>query len=273
MTCINGRVNAGANGTITVNGTAPMAPGTLENTSVVDPDNTIDEGALGNTADAAELNNQSNTVLTDVSPLPPPPPGPITLDKQGPAAAIPGEVIEYTLTVQNGTLGRADYITLIDGSQGLQAASLQVVSAVATSGTTPECTVAAPTVTCTMTRLAEGGTLTVVIRGMVVASAGSSIVNSGSVTANIKNDGYAASDEVQTIINPGIDLTITKVDEPDPVCASSFPNFGTTDCKGGLAYTFAIGNSGVVAATNVVVRDPLPPGTTFDATASIATVL
>jgi uncharacterized repeat protein (TIGR01451 family) len=268
LTCINGRVNAGANGTITINGTAPMVPGMLENTSVVDPDNTIDEGELGNTADAAELNNQSNTVLTEVSPLPPPPPGPITLDKQGPATAIPGEVIDYTIVVQNGTLGRADYITVTDGTQGLQAASLQVVSAVATSGTEPECVVAAPTVTCTMTRLAVDGTLTIVIRGMVVASAGSSIVNTASVNANIKNDGYSASDEVQTIINPGIDLTITKADEPDPVCASSFPNFGTTDCRGGLAYTFAIGNSGIVGATDVVVRDPLPPGTTFDAAAS-----
>lgn len=268
MTCLNGRVNAGASATITIHGTAPDDPGTLENTSVVDPDNTIDEGELGNTADAAELNNQSNTVLTDVSPLPPPPPGPITLDKQGPATATPGELIEYTITVQNGTLGRADYITVTDGTQGLQAASLQVVSAVSTSGTTPECVVAAPTVTCTMTRLAVDGTLTIVIRGMVIASAGSSIVNTASVNANIKNAGYSASDEVQTIINPGIDLTITKVDSPDPVCASSFPNFGATDCKGGLTYTFAIGNSGVSAATDVVVRDPLPPGTTFDAAAS-----
>lgn len=268
MTCLNGRVNAGATGTITIHGTAPDDPGTLENTSVVDPDNTIDEGELGNTADAAELNNQSNSVLTEVSPLPPPPPGPITLDKQGPATAIPGEVIEYTITVENGTLGRADYITVTDGTQGLQAASLQVVSAVATSGTTPQCVVAAPTVTCTMTRLAVNGTLTVVIRGMVIASAGSSIINTASVNANIKNTGYSASDEVQTIINPDIDLTISKADDPDPVCASSFPNVGTTDCQGGLTYTFAVGNSGISPATDVVVRDPLPPGTTFDAAAS-----
>jgi len=268
MTCTGGRVNAGANATITVNGTAPDEPGTLENTAVVDPDNTIDEGELGNTADGAELNNTSNTVLTNVSPLPPPTPGPITLDKVGPATAIPGELVDYTITVTNGTLGRADYITVTDGTQGLQAASLQVVSAVATSGTVPECVVAAPTVTCTMTRLAVNGTLTIVIRGMVVAPAGSSIINSASVNANIKNDGYSASDEVQTIINPGIDLTITKTGTPDPVCASSFPNFGMTDCQGGLTYTFVVGNSGTQEATDVVLRDPLPPGTTFDAAAS-----
>jgi uncharacterized repeat protein (TIGR01451 family) len=265
VTCLNGRVNAGSNATITINGNvSSAAAGTLENTSVVDPENTIDEGILGDTADAAELNNFSNTVVTNVSPVPPPVTDAITLDKQGPASAIPGQLIQYTLHVKNGTLGRADYLTLTDGTQGLQAASLRVVSAVASSGTTPQCVVAAPTVSCTMTRLAVDGTLDVVIEGMVVASAGSTIINSAAVNANIRNTGYTARDEVQTIINAGIDLTITKADSPDPVCASSFPNFGTTACRGGLTYTFVVGNSGINTASNVVVRDPLPPGTTFD---------
>ena len=89
VTCINGRVNAGANATITVNGNvAGPSPGDLKNTSVVDPDNTIDEEILGNTADAAELNNFSNTVITHVSPLPPPVTDRIFLDKTGPATAV-----------------------------------------------------------------------------------------------------------------------------------------------------------------------------------------
>jgi len=272
VTCADGRVNAGSNATITVNGTVQAAAaGTLENTSVVDPDNTIDEGELGNTADAAELNNFSNTVVTDVTPVPPPPPAgyPISLDKQGPASAIPNELIQYTLVVQNGSLGRADYITLTDGTQGLQAASLRVISAQATSGTTPKCVVTAPTVECTMTRLATGGTLTVVIEGMVVAPAGSTIINSAAVNANVKNKGYTSRDEVQTIINAGRDLTISKADAPDPVCARSWPDgANTADCRGGLHYTFVVGNSGVQDATNVVVRDPLPPGTTYDDAAS-----
>lgn len=274
VVCTGGRVNAGANATITVNGTVgPAVAGDLENTSVVDPDNTIDEGILGNTADAAELNNFSNTVVTHVSPVPPPATTAVFLDKTGPATAIPNQLIQYTLKVTNGTIGRADYITLTDGTQGLQAASLRVVSKTATSGTAPICTVAAPTVTCTMTRLSASTssvpqTLTVVIEGMVVASAGSTIINSAAVNANIKNTGYTARDEVQTIINAGRDLTISKTGTPDPVCARSFPNFGTTDCRGGLKYTFVVGNSGVQVANNVIVRDPLPADTTFDSTAS-----
>ena len=172
VTCINGRVNAGANATITINGNvAAAAAGDLENTSVVDPDNTIDEGILGNTADAAELNNSSNTVVTHVSPVPPPPTGVIFFDKAGPRPRS-RSLIQYTLTMTNGSLGRADYITMTDGTQGLQAASLRVVSATSSSGTTPICTTAAPTVECTMTRLAPNGTFVVVIEGMVTASAG-----------------------------------------------------------------------------------------------------
>ena len=105
VTCDGGRVNAGSNATITIDGVAPAAPATLENTAVVDPDDTIDEGELGNTADAGELNNFSNTFVTNVSPIPPPPPGPITIDKVGPASAVPGEVIDYHITITNGMLG------------------------------------------------------------------------------------------------------------------------------------------------------------------------
>ncbi len=85
------------------------------------------------------------------------------------------------------------------------------------------------------------------------------------MNANVKNIGYTERDEVQTIINAGRDLTISKSDAPDPVCARSWPDGGNTnDCRGGLHYTFVVGNSGVQEATNVVVRDPLPPGTTYD---------
>ncbi len=290
VTCTGGQVNAGANATITITGTAPTVTSNtvLTNTSVVDPDNTIDEGILGSTTDPAELNNTSNTVTTTVSPIPPPPPGPITMTKVrfDPSAptdttkfnnpiAVPGDTIYYRLTVTNGTKGRADYITVTDATQGLQAASITVTKATSTSGTTPSCAVSAPTVTCTMTRLAVSGTMTVELKGLVVASAGSTILNTASVNANIVNTGYTATDQVQTTIRPGYDFTITKADSPDPVCASSWPGATTGVCRstptpsttkpfGGLTYTFVVSNSGVLDANDVVVRDPLPAGVTYD---------
>jgi uncharacterized repeat protein (TIGR01451 family) len=245
VTCIGGQVNAGASATITVHGTV-SGPGPLVNTAVVDPDNTIDEGVIGDTQDFAERNNTSNTVTTNVSPIPPPPPPPITIDKVKVGGlvgiAVPGELVEYRITVTNGTLGRADYLTMTDTTQGLQAASLKVLSATSESGTTPICAVSAPIVTCTMTRLAVGDDMVIRIQGMVVASAGSTIINNATVNANIKNTGYTATDQVQTTIKPAFDLTITKSDTPDPVCASSFPEGGGGVCQGGLRYDFVIGN-------------------------------
>ena len=170
----------------------------------------------------------------------------------------------------NGTVGRADYITMTDGTQGLQAASLRVVSATRTSGTAPVCTVAAPTVTLhddaplgeqhhdaqSHGRHRGHG------RGLRLARRSSTAPPS---TPTSRTSATRERDEVQTIINAGRDLTITKSDAPDPVCARSWPDAGNTDdCRGGLHYTFVVGNSGIQEATNVVVRDPLPPGTTYD---------
>ena len=70
----------------------------------------------------------------------------------------------------------------------------------------------ARTVSCSMTRLATGGTRSIKFKGMVIAAAGSTILNNASVSANIKNKDYAANDTVQTVIKPGVDLTITKSD-------------------------------------------------------------
>ena len=65
-----------------------------------------------------------------------------------------------------------------------------------------------------------------------------------------------------------MDLTITKADSPDPVCAASWPAVPAGPpngvCLGGLTYTFVVGNSGIEDATGVVVRDPLPAGLIFD---------
>src|SRR5262249_28605850 len=67
-------------------------------------------------------------------------------------------------------------------------------------------------------------------------------------------------------VKPSIDLTITKTDSPDPVCARSWPGNlpAPPVCRGGLTYSFVVGNSGILDATGVVVRDPLPAGVVFD---------
>ena len=102
------------------------------------------------------------------------------------------------------------------------------------------------------------------ISGTVVAPAGTTLINTATATANIKNTGVRVTATERTTVKPQFDLTITKGGQPDPVCARSWPS-GTGDvCVGGLKYTFVVGNSGVDDAQDVLVRDVLPAGVIFD---------
>lgn len=61
---------------------------------------------------------------------------------------------------------------------------------------------------------------------------------------------------------PQIDVSVVKTDSPDPVVAGAQ-----------LTYTLALTNDGPLSATNVVVTDTLPSGTTFvSATSNLGTV-
>ncbi len=272
-------MNAGSNATITIDATAPGAAGNMANTAVVDPNNTIPE--------SNELNNTSATVSTSVT-TGPAPQG-ITITKtDSPDPVTPGAILSYTIVIKNIATSRADDVVMVDGTQGLEAASITASQTVVngTVGTTGGCVVNAPQVQCSIRSLNAGGTLTVSLKGQVIASAGSTILNTATGTANIKNVGVSATATALTTVKPAVDLTITKSDAPDPVCAASWPQpadrlanppqgklagsgsiptlLGTPVCQGGLTYTFVVGNSGIQNATGVVVRDPLPAGLIFD---------
>lgn len=301
VACTGGAVNAGQNGTITINATAPNpAPisGQITNTAVVDPDNAI--------AESNELNNTSAAVYTTVGG---PPPAPLLDIKKtdgnpapsgtwwtgaGPDPVTPGQPITYKILVTNnatGTNSRADDVVVTDGTQGLDAASIvasQVISN-GSLGTTGGCAVVAPQVRCSIKSLNSGGTLAITITGTVLQSAGSTIFNTATVTGNIKNTGVTNTASEATTVRPAVDLTITKADSPDPVCARSWPVDSPTNqhlpktadgltpaaghpspllatpvCLGGLTYPLVIGNSGIATASGVEVRDPLPAGLIFD---------
>jgi uncharacterized repeat protein (TIGR01451 family) len=304
VTCDGGAVNAGANATITIDGTSPAVAGTITNTAVVDPDNTI--------AESNELNNTSAVVYTDVG-LPPsaplldikktdgnPAPDGTWWTGAGPDPVTPGQQITYKIQVTNNATGnnsRADDVIVTDGTQGLEASSIIATQVVVNGavGHDDGCVVTAPQVRCSIRSLDSGGTLTITITGTVISSAGSTIFNTATVTGNIKNTGVTNTASEATTVKPAIDLTITKADNPDPVCARSWPIDGIpfppgppgsqhlplsaaappaagspTEllappvCLGGLTYSFVVGNSGIVDATGVVVRDPLPNGLVFD---------
>lgn len=270
VTCTGGAVNAGANATITIQADTPAAvplppDNTMTNTAVVDPENSIPEGD--------ELNNTSALVNTTLVATVPVPPLSISVeDNVDPV--IPGGGVTYTLFVVNNAATRADDVQIVMGTQGLEASSIVVGMDVVngTIGNSGGCSAAASETQCRVRTLNPGGTVTMHVSGFVIGFAGSGVIATGTVTGNIRNTGYSSTDIELTTIKPFIDLTITKIDTPDPLCARSFPGpplpavppFPAPVCLGGLTYTYTVGNSGIGTATNVVVRDPLPPGTIYD---------
>jgi uncharacterized repeat protein (TIGR01451 family) len=261
VTCNGGAINAGMNGTVTINGTSPAVAGNITNTAVVDPNGTVPESNY--------LNNTSQAVTTSVVAAPPPPPIAITVS-DNPDPVVPGALLTYKVVVTNQSGSRADYVVVTDGTQGLAAASL-TVSATVTSGNAPSCSINAPQVSCTTNHWYSGGTIVLTITGTVVAGTGSTLIDTASVNANISNKGVSNSASETTTVMPAVDLTITKAGAPNPVCARSWPPVNPLyECTGGLTYTFVVGNSGVLTASPVLVRDPLPTGVVFDSSTAPA---
>jgi uncharacterized repeat protein (TIGR01451 family) len=259
VTCIGGAVNAGANATITINATSPSTTGTITNTAAVDPDDTI--------AESNELNNTSSLVNTQVTTAPPPSQLTISV-ADSPDPVTPGQLLTYKILVTNSTNQRADDVVITDGTQGLVASSIQVNQVITngTLGVTGGCTIAAPQAKCSARTLNPGGTILMTVSGSVIASAGSTLIDTATVTGNIKNAGTSTTATQLTTVKPGVDLTVTSVDSPDPVCARSWPGAipAPAVCRGGLTYTFVVGNSGIQNAVGVELRNPLPPDTKLE---------
>jgi len=248
VTCTGGALNAGANAQITIVAKSGFGdPPPFKNTAVVDPYDEI--------AELNELNNTSNFAIGDT---PPPAQTGLVITKEDLVDPIrPGELETYVIKATNTAATRADSVAIVDGTTGLDAAS---IVATTTHGT---CTVAAPKVTCTRVsptlRLEPNETMTVTIKGTVVASAGSFIVNTATVTGNIKNKGNTNSASTTTTVRPPVDLTVvqhavTNHDEAPPATPKTFRAWDDFD------YEITVGNSGLDDANNVVVREPLPTG-------------
>jgi large repetitive protein len=196
--------------------------------------------------------------------------------------ALPGDVLEYTISVGNTGQDGATNVVLTDSiptNTTYVAGSLQVTAG-ANSGTKTDTAANDQaeydsTNTRVVFRLGtgatgtSGGTLapavstTVKFKVQIIASPTSSIISNQatvafnaqtlgtSLTATSDGDTGSAGLQPTTIAIPA-NLSITKTDSPDPVTAGN-----------NLTYTIAVTNSGPVSATSAVMNDPLPAGTTF----------
>jgi uncharacterized repeat protein (TIGR01451 family) len=196
--------------------------------------------------------------------------------------ALPGDILEYTISVGNTGQDGAINTVLTDPiptNTTYVVGSLQVTAG-ANSGTKTDTSgndqaEYDSTNNRVVFRLgtgataSSGGTLapaastTVKFRVKIITSPTSSVISNQATVAfaaqtlgtnsTATSDGDAGSSGLQpTTIAIPANLSITKTDSPDPVTAGN-----------NLTYTITATNSGPVPAINAVMNDPLPAGTTF----------
>ncbi len=213
--------------TIVVN-VAANATGPLENTATV----------TSTTSDPVAGNNTS-TAETTVTPAP----ADLSITKTSdPATATVGSNVEYTIVVTNNGPGAATDVVVTDV---LPAGTTLVSASAGCSGTT--------TVTCTVGTLAAGASATIELVVTMPSTPGpvsnTASVDSSSTDPTPGND--ASTAETAVGLDPA-DLSITKTaDRPNALVGSN------------VEYTIVVTNNGPGEATDVVVTDELPPGTTL----------
>ncbi len=232
---INTTVSIPAGGMVTFTVTGDIAPdqgvGTLFNTVTVMPP-----------AGSADPNG-GNNVDTDRDVLRPE--ADLALEKTGPATAVPGESITYTLTVTNNGPSDAVNVRLFDPDQA--------------GSVSAECPDLA---SCDLGTIPAGGsrTITVVVDVPVDVPVPGEITNAALVDAGtFDTDESNNTDDHTATLTPMADLEITK-SGPETVVV------GTT-----VEYRITVTNRGPSIATDVQVSDPTPPGLTFVSNAEACT--
>jgi uncharacterized repeat protein (TIGR01451 family) len=189
--------------------------------------------------------NESDTATTTVEAS-----ADLTVEKSAPSSVLIGGKILYLIEISSNGPSAAYDVTMNDAlPAGTTFVSVQ------------------PSGSCTTPPVGMGGTVS--CSGLIAGTTGTDItlevkVNSdvapGTVLSNTvivssptpdPNPGNE-SDTATTIVEETADLSVTKVDNPDPVAPAA-----------NLVYTITVNNSGPNAATGVHFVDPLPPGTTF----------
>jgi uncharacterized repeat protein (TIGR01451 family) len=161
-----------------------------------------------------------------------------------------GNQITYTLTVTNAGPSNATSVTLTDA---IPAGTTLAFLAAPGAWVCPLPPLSGPVV-CTHASLPVGVsnfTLKVIVDPAIAA--GTVLTNNITVSAtssdpNSGNDSANATTTVAT----SADLSVTKVDTPDPVTAGN-----------NLTYTITVNNAGPSNASTVALADTLPAGTTF----------
>jgi uncharacterized repeat protein (TIGR01451 family) len=239
VTCTQGSMAVGS-APFTLSVTVPAAPATINNTAVVST------ASADNTPGNNNSTASTNVVFTaDVSVV-----------KTATPTAPAGTNVTYGITVTNNGPTQASSVSMTDTLP----LNTTFVSETQTTGPTFNCVNpsvgGAGTVTCTIASLVNGATATFTIVVNVSGAAPTGTLNNTanvSTTATDPTPGNNSS-TAPTIITTAIaDLSITKTAGPPPYTTGK-----------PVTYTIVVSNAGPGAATNVVVTDTIPVGTTFN---------
>ncbi|MGE7775665.1 gliding motility-associated C-terminal domain-containing protein [Chitinophaga sp. NPDC101104] len=218
---------------IRVNGTvSPDFSGTLTNTATATPSE----------AGADPVSDIESTVVSkDVD---------LTIVKAGPAFAVAGEQIAYTITVSNTGISNSSNSVIHDLlpvglSNGSWTATVTqgtavIVSGASGSGNTIDVTA----------NMNAGSTITIVVHATIVPGATGVIRNTSTVTPSEPGTSPVTSNEVVTELTSRATLTIDK-SGPDNASAGDQ-----------ITYVITVGNAGPSNARNITVTDVVPASVT-----------
>ena len=179
----------------------------------------------------------------------------LSISKSAPVAtAVAGTDLTYTILVSNAGPSDAQNASVADT---LPAGTTYVSSAAG-------CSFLTPTVTCTATTIASGGSATFTITVHIAASVahGSSLANTATVSSDTSDFNGANDSSTATVtVNRQADLAVTKADSADPVTVGDE-----------FSYAITVTNNGPSDSGAFTVTDPLPievsvvnPGTCTEA--------
>ena len=180
------------------------------------------------------------------------------VDTPDPVAA--GSSLTYTVTVTNAGPNSAGDVALNDPLPA--GTTFQSLSAAAGWSCSTPAVGAGGTVSCSIPSFAPGSALFTLTVGVDSGLAnGTVLTNTATVTSPTtdSNPGNESATATTTVVVPSADLSVTKVDTPDPVAAGS-----------SITYTITVTNAGPDNAAGVALNDALPAGTTFQSLSAAA---